>query len=83
MTQKTTFTIEDLRDLIADLDDDLIVEFEGMNAPILKYLSSAYYDGAHKVILSQYAEPMESEPEPVAPDTGDMLDMQFINRARV
>jgi hypothetical protein len=77
------FTIGDLRDLIADFDDDLTVEIEGMNAPILTYLSNAYYDGAHKVILSQYAEPMESEPEPVAPDDGGLLDMQYINRARV
>ena len=83
--KNTHFTIGDLRNLIADFDDDLIVEIEGMNAPILTYLQSAYFDGAGKVILSQYAEPfepMEEEPEPVAPDDGDLLDASFINRAR-
>jgi hypothetical protein len=84
--KKTTFTVGDLRDLIANLDNNLTVEIEGMNAPILTYLSSAYFDGAHKIILSQYAEPlepMEEEPEPIAPDDGDLLDASYINRARV
>ena len=83
--KKTTFTIGNLRDLIANLDDDLIVEIEGMNAPILTYLQSVYFDGMDKVVLSQYAEPLEpaeEEPEPVAPDDGDLLDASYINRVR-